>query len=153
MKIRFNGKMENCFGVSQIIFSALIPVTEGTQPKKIEPMAICCKQSGWQASGARQELWCVGIVLWIFTASTLCHSTPVLSYSDINIAYGKPASQSSTHSTATADRPVDGNANGNYWNGSVSHTSISGTNAWWQVDLGDNFNIGQIRSGTVQIVK
>jgi GH18 family chitinase len=65
---------------------------------------------------------------------------------DVNIAYGKPATQSSTFSAGgAATRAVDGNTDGNYWNGSVTHTDTSGTNAWWQVDLGDNFNIGQMK--------
>ncbi|MFA6102843.1 MAG: glycosyl hydrolase family 18 protein [Victivallaceae bacterium] len=63
----------------------------------------------------------------------------------INVAYGKPATQSSTYSTAVAGRAVDGNTDGNYYNNSVTHTGLGGTNAWWEVDLQGTFNINQIR--------
>ena len=62
-----------------------------------------------------------------------------------NVAEGKDATQSSTFSSATADLAVDGNTDGVYGNGSVTHTSLSGTNAWWKVDLGSEYNIGQIK--------
>ncbi|MBU1880235.1 MAG: discoidin domain-containing protein, partial [Chloroflexi bacterium] len=52
-----------------------------------------------------------------------------------NVARGRTATQSSTYSTAAASRAVDNNADGNYANGSVSHTNYE-QYAWWQVDLG-----------------
>ncbi|MEZ4621598.1 MAG: discoidin domain-containing protein [Caldilineaceae bacterium] len=52
-----------------------------------------------------------------------------------NLAQGKAASQSSTYGGAGANRAVDGNTNGTYRAGSVTHTN-SNRNAWWQVDLG-----------------
>ncbi|MCU0643703.1 MAG: discoidin domain-containing protein, partial [bacterium] len=39
---------------------------------------------------------------------------------------------------ATADRAIDGNTNGNYYSGSVTHT-YNDYHAWWQVNL-DNMH-------------
>ena len=60
-----------------------------------------------------------------------------------NIALNKPATQQSTQFGATASRAVDGNTNGDFWNGnSVSLTNWT-NNAWWQVDLGE---VSEIKS-------
>jgi large repetitive protein len=52
-----------------------------------------------------------------------------------NLALGKVATQSSTGWSATAARAVDGNTNGTFNSGSVTHTNSQGQ-PWWQVDLG-----------------
>ncbi|MFE7710783.1 discoidin domain-containing protein [Streptomyces sp. NPDC057486] len=52
-----------------------------------------------------------------------------------NLAKGRTASQSSTAFGGDAARAVDGNTDGNFSDGSISHTD-NNTNAWWQVDLG-----------------
>lgn len=52
-----------------------------------------------------------------------------------NLAVGKLASQSSTAAGGVASRAVDGNTNGNWAAGSVTHTNL-GNPAWWEVDLG-----------------
>jgi hypothetical protein len=54
----------------------------------------------------------------------------------LDIAVGRAASQSSTAFGAPASHAVDGDTNGSYFHGSLSHTDYN-TNAWWQVDLGD----------------
>jgi RHS repeat-associated protein len=51
-----------------------------------------------------------------------------------NLALNKPATQSSTGWDGLAQRGVDGNTDGNFWNGSVTHTAFE-TQPWWQVDL------------------
>jgi YVTN family beta-propeller protein len=61
-----------------------------------------------------------------------------------NLAVGKAAKQSSTYSPAVASRAVDGNTNGAFGAGSLSHTN-SQANAWWQVDLGASRAIDRIR--------
>lgn len=61
-----------------------------------------------------------------------------------NIARGKQASQSSTAFGGDAQRAVDGNTNNAYWGSSVTHTAFQ-DNAWWQVDLGKDENIGLVR--------
>ncbi len=60
-----------------------------------------------------------------------------------NLALGRPVSQSSTTHNAVAARAVDGNTDGDFFKGSVTHT---GTEAqpWWQVDLGSVTDIGQV---------
>ena len=52
-----------------------------------------------------------------------------------NLALGKSATQSSTSSGGGPSRAIDGNNNGVYTGGSVTHTGTS-ANEWWQVDLG-----------------
>ncbi|KJQ52801.1 galactose-binding domain-containing protein [Microbacterium sp. SA39] len=67
--------------------------------------------------------------------------------SSLNLAYNKAATQSSTYTggdgTGPASRAVDGNTDGVFVNGSVSHTNTE-SNPWWQVDLGASVPINQI---------
>lgn len=60
-----------------------------------------------------------------------------------NLAQGKQATQISTLSGADASRAVDGVINGNWAIGSVSHTNTTNQD-WWQVDLGQVYNISSI---------
>jgi hypothetical protein len=59
---------------------------------------------------------------------------------------GGIASQSSTAYEGAASRANDGNTNGNFGSGSVSHTEhgSDGDLKWWQVDLGSNKTINEI---------
>jgi RHS repeat-associated protein len=62
-----------------------------------------------------------------------------------NFALNKTATQSSTHSSgAVASRAVDGNTDGVFANGSVTHTN-SDANGWWQVDLGQVQSLNTIK--------
>ncbi len=65
--------------------------------------------------------------------------TPVLD----NLSEGKSATQNSTIFEAEADRAVDGNTNGSFGAGSVTHTG-SADNAWWEVDLGVESDVGRV---------
>src|SRR6185369_10100440 len=65
-------------------------------------------------------------------------------YQATNLALGKSATQSSTFSGSVAGRAVDGNTNGNWSAGSVTHTN-SDAQAWWQVDLGSIQSISSIK--------
>ncbi|MGI8746275.1 MAG: discoidin domain-containing protein [Bryobacteraceae bacterium] len=62
-----------------------------------------------------------------------------------NLAQGKPASQSSTAygPDSVAGAAVDGNTNGSFWSGSVTHTNYE-SNAWWQVDLGTSATVNSL---------
>jgi hypothetical protein len=60
-----------------------------------------------------------------------------------NMAFGKAASQSSTYSTSTADRAVDGYTNGDYAANSLAITNLE-HQPWWQVDLGSVQQIGAV---------
>lgn len=60
-----------------------------------------------------------------------------------NIALNKTATQSSDYGDATADRAVDGITSGEFGLGSVTHTQ-NDVRSWWMVDLGGNYNIGDI---------
>ena len=61
-----------------------------------------------------------------------------------NKALGKPATQSSQGWGGTPDRAVDGNTNGQWGGGSVTHTDNPGSPSWWEVDLLDTYDIGSI---------
>jgi hypothetical protein len=63
-----------------------------------------------------------------------------------NLAQGKTASQSSTLSSYATTGPagaIDGNTDGNFFDGSVTHTNFE-TNPWWQVDLGTAATVNSI---------
>lgn len=61
-----------------------------------------------------------------------------------NLAFNKTATQSSTYQSATAAKAVDGNPDGAYANGSVSHTGDN-NRPWWQVDLGSAQDLDSVR--------
>lgn len=53
------------------------------------------------------------------------------------------ASQSSNYTDTTPERAVDGNIEGKFDQGSVTHTNEE-TNPWWLLDLGDTQDIGKL---------
>jgi len=70
-----------------------------------------------------------------------------------NAAQGKLATQSSLFGPGQPERAVDGNTDGDFEHGSVTHTlnaelaakaGISQPNAWWQVDLGASESIESV---------
>lgn len=61
-----------------------------------------------------------------------------------NIALKKPTKQSSTGVGKEAHLAVDGNTDGDFANGSVTHTGLE-PNAWLDIDLGKSAQIGGIR--------
>lgn len=65
----------------------------------------------------------------------------------IELAFGKPATQSSdgfaSSGLGLADFAVDGNTDGAFFNRSVTHTATT-TNPWWEVDLGTVNEISKI---------
>ena len=68
-----------------------------------------------------------------------------------NVALGKPASQTSSYVIGTANKAVDGNTNGIYNAGSVTHTfeygpgDLSDDTIYWKVDLLYSYLISQIK--------
>ncbi|MEU2431585.1 discoidin domain-containing protein [Streptomyces sp. NPDC007861] len=58
-----------------------------------------------------------------------------------NLALGRPAEQSSTQ--GAAERANDGNVDGIWGHGSVSHT-LQEQQPWWQVDLGNTQELGSV---------
>ena len=63
-----------------------------------------------------------------------------------NLAQGKAALQSSTlagYPNDAASAAVDGNPDGNFFHGSVTHTNAD-SNAWWQVDLGASASVSSV---------
>lgn len=67
----------------------------------------------------------------------------IYDYNEMNVALMKPARQSSVVLSGDANKAVDGNTDGKFWGGSVTHTSNSG-NQWWEVDLQGNYSIKKI---------
>ena len=62
----------------------------------------------------------------------------------VNLALGKPTSQSSTYvDGGESARAVDGDRGGDWSLGSVTHTN-NNPDEWWQVDLLESQNIGQV---------
>ncbi|MDF1799026.1 MAG: discoidin domain-containing protein [Planctomycetota bacterium] len=61
----------------------------------------------------------------------------------VSIAVGKRAEQSSTSNAAGPERAVDGDVNGVFLEGSVTHT-IDNLEAWWEVDLGKAYPIDRV---------
>ena len=59
------------------------------------------------------------------------------------ISVNGKATQSSTFSSADASRAIDGNASGDYFKGSVTHT-LPGQWAWWRLDLGADRKVTKI---------
>lgn len=61
-----------------------------------------------------------------------------------NVALKGIASQSSDYSNAKASRAIDGNTNGDYNKGSVSHTATGKNDPFWEVDLKSIHDISRI---------
>jgi YD repeat-containing protein len=69
------------------------------------------------------------------TANRILSLAEVKVYAPPNLAAGKVATQSSMAYGGDPQRAVDGNTDGNWANGSVTHSDIE-LMPWWQVDLG-----------------
>ena len=61
-----------------------------------------------------------------------------------NVALLKPTSQSVTSHGGVSSRAVDGNINGGWHDGSVTHTGGE-KGSWWKVDLEGQFEISEIK--------
>jgi len=86
---------------------------------------------------------CNGVTTSDFVISPLDVAGIQSLYGTPDLAYGKPATQSSTFDVGDASRAVDGRIDGIWANGSVTHTN-GDAGAWWQVDLGATTDIGQV---------
>ncbi|MCG8330072.1 MAG: discoidin domain-containing protein [Chitinophagales bacterium] len=71
------------------------------------------------------------------------------SFAQSNVALNKSTSQSSNYSSNAGQsyKAVDGNTNGYWSNGSITHTrgGSGENNPWWKVDLGKAYAISQIK--------
>jgi putative heme-binding domain-containing protein len=66
-------------------------------------------------------------------------------YSDgRNIARLGKATQKNTSYGGTANRAIDGNIDGSFSAGSVTHTAENTSSPWWEVDLGQEFPIDSV---------
>ncbi|MFF4764375.1 beta-N-acetylglucosaminidase domain-containing protein [Streptomyces sp. NPDC001292] len=64
---------------------------------------------------------------------------------EVNLALHKPATQSSLGWGGVPERAVDGNTDGVFGQGSVTHTAEPSNQAWWQVDLKTAENLAEVR--------
>lgn len=79
------------------------------------------------------------------TAARSCTATFNANPTSTNLAVGKLTFQSSNlNGTYPSQLAADGNPNGNFFSGSVTHTNFE-AQAWWQVDLGSVSSINQIK--------
>ena len=53
-----------------------------------------------------------------------------------NVAPQGKATQSSTANNGTADKAIDGNKSGSYFDGGQTHTEERSRDPWWELDLG-----------------
>jgi hypothetical protein len=81
---------------------------------------------------------------FLFASLILIAPVVVAKTVERNWAGGKPANQSSTALEAGATRAVDGNRDGSFVNGSVTHTNLE-SHPFWEVDLGAVVPIDLIR--------
>jgi hypothetical protein len=80
----------------------------------------------------------------VTTIAAAASPTPPAPAPGTNIALGKSTAQSSSYFLTTGpEKAVDGNTDGNYYDGSITHTLLD-TNTWWQVDLGAPTAIGSV---------
>ncbi len=61
-----------------------------------------------------------------------------------NIALSGKASQNNTSNDGEAKRAIDGNTNGNYGSGTITHSIENTNNPWWEVDLGNEASIDEV---------
>ncbi len=59
------------------------------------------------------------------------------------VSQGKTTTQSSVDEGGVPSRALDGNNNGEYANGSITHT-LNENQPWWQVDLGQTSTVSQV---------
>ncbi|GLW96769.1 alpha-L-fucosidase [Microtetraspora sp. NBRC 16547] len=72
-------------------------------------------------------------------------ATDTVEVAPVNLALGKPATQSSLGWGGVPERAVDGNTSGVFGQGSVTHTAEPSNQAWWQVDLGAADTLAEVR--------
>ncbi|HEY6509006.1 MAG TPA: discoidin domain-containing protein, partial [Vicinamibacterales bacterium] len=84
-------------------------------------------------------LWGLLVALVILVAPATGHA----GLEPVNLALAKATRQSSTLGDGVPWKAVDGNVNGTYSFGSVTHTAAD-LHSWWEVDLGEVRQIGRI---------
>jgi hypothetical protein len=121
------------------------PVTQQAPPVAAKSKA----DVTFQVKAARDAKTGTHSVTVVVAASGWTVSVPATIAVEVpNYATSGEPSQSSTLGDAGADRAIDGDTNGSYSGGSVSHTAQSPVSAmnqpWWQVDLGAVKDIGAV---------
>lgn len=100
--------------------------------------------SGWNtAADGSGTLYRVGDTFNMGSGNVTLYAQWTAVATNSNVALNKTATQSSNYDNAGAERAVDGNTNGSYSIGSVTHTQNDAL-SWWMVDLGSNYHISDI---------
>lgn len=79
-----------------------------------------------------------------FSLTTISTDNPENEENSDNLAYNKETNQSSTGYGGVSSRAVDGNTNGVWRKSSITHTNRE-YRPWWQVRLGKEYAIGEIK--------
>ncbi|HWP96169.1 MAG TPA: discoidin domain-containing protein [Syntrophomonadaceae bacterium] len=87
-------------------------------------------------------MFCAGLLFMLVCSCAAIGTASAESL--VNVAQGKNATQSSDGWGGIASSAVDGNTDGNFWAGSVSHTNYDSFGPWLQVDLGESYSIDHI---------
>lgn len=85
---------------------------------------------------------CMRICLYIYVCSIALCLFGVLAY--VNIAWNRPAYQTSVWGHSTANLAVDGNPDGNFYAGSCTATGMTGY-PWWAVDFGTEQIVSKVK--------
>lgn len=85
----------------------------------------------------------IAVLFALLVSGSVMGQTEWPAFDQNNIAQFKPTKQSSTFEAAHANRAVDGNADGDWWKRTVSHTNET-TNPWWEVNLLGVYDITSI---------
>jgi hypothetical protein len=101
----------------------------------VAPAGTCTIQVGFKPTVPGPKTATLSIASSASTTATTRTLTGTTLPTPGNLAQGKTATESSIGAGAVASRAVDGNADGVFANGSVSHTNLE-PGPWWQVDLG-----------------
>jgi hypothetical protein len=95
------------------------------------------------AATARARRAALTVGFGIALGASLAPAAAQSALGPVNLAPGKYVHQSSQYGGASPDLAIDGNTDGNFWNGSVTHTQ-SEAHAWWEIDLGESRQIGRV---------
>jgi hypothetical protein len=93
-------------------------------------------------SNGNAKIMLIALLYLLFLDNTLAQTAWPEPQPD-NIALFKPAKQINTFGAGHANRAVDGNTDGHWHRGSVSHTNGS-ENPWWEVNLLEEYDITSI---------
>lgn len=82
--------------------------------------------------------------LWVWAVSAVAFAAGPVAAQGVNVAVQGVATQSTTGFGGGPERAIDGNTSGVFGEASVSHTDTGDPTPWWEVDLGQEYDIDSI---------